>query len=184
MTALDDYLESARLLTREEFELRFSGQYFFGELVDDGPEGEPDFVTGVISIEELRARHEQQVAERRARLRKGLFVFRIQKRSSNDWLTWISVGRAHNNDIVLRHPSVSKLHAKIDGRAPISAEANGGAGLWLADTGSRMGTAVNDRRLRKSEPCELFPKDHVRFGDIDAVLVDAGELYDELKKRL
>ncbi len=38
-------------------------------------------------------------------------VFSMVKAARNPWVERISVGRARNNDIVLPHKSVSKLHA-------------------------------------------------------------------------
>ena len=38
-------------------------------------------------------------------------LWRVEKSDRNAWKRRISVGRATNNDIIIRHHSVSKLHA-------------------------------------------------------------------------
>src|SRR4051794_10640808 len=55
-------------------------------------------------------------------------LLRIVKTARNPWADRISIGRAANNDLVIRHASVSKLHAhlRVDG-----------ARVYVADAGSR-----------------------------------------------
>jgi hypothetical protein len=85
----------------------------------------------------------------------------------------ISVGRARNCDVVLRHPSVSKLHAHVsleDGR-------------WmLRDNGSHNGTTVGTMPLLPDKPVHLQSGDLVTFGAFTARVVDAAELYQVLNR--
>jgi hypothetical protein len=74
-------------------------------------------------------------------------VFPVRKTGRNAFQHMVSVGRATNNDIVLNHPAVSKLHAFF------RAETDG-SGFTLTDSGSTGGTQVGHRLLmpNKSEP--------------------------------
>jgi hypothetical protein len=97
----------------------------------------------------------------------------IKKAPGNPYPDRISIGRARNCDLVLRHPSVSKLHAHFLDRG-------GGEPLALVDLGSRNGTLVDGRRLQPNTPAPLQPGSSVRFGRYTVHFVDAGRLYDLL----
>jgi hypothetical protein len=88
----------------------------------------------------------------------------VCKREETDALFMgrISVGRARNKDIVLRHSSVSKFHAWI--------EANESETLHVADAGSTNLTQVNGRPLEPRIRTELHAGDSIRFGAIETVL--------------
>jgi hypothetical protein len=55
----------------------------------------------------------------------------------------ITVGRAKNNDIVIRSPKISKVHAVIERQKE--------GGYFLSDLGSTNGTRVNGERLTKKQ---------------------------------
>ena len=59
-------------------------------------------------------------------------------------------------DVVLDHPSVSKVHARVEVRAGPERP------CWIEDLGSRNGTLVNRARLTASR--ELHPGDIVSLG--------------------
>lgn len=109
-----------------------------------------------------------------------LFLFRVEKTGRNSWTRQISVGRATNNDLVLRHASVSKLHAHFFVRVAGGVEA-----LYLADDGSSNGTAVNARDLGEGEQSAVVvePGDRLRFGDVEVTLLDPVGLHRELRRR-
>jgi hypothetical protein len=81
----------------------------------------------------------------------------------------ISVGRAANKDIVLRHMSVSKFHGWF--------ELDETFGLYVVDAGSTNHTVVHTRQLiaRAREP--VPPGTGIRFGSIDTLVIDAGSLW-------
>ena len=81
----------------------------------------------------------------------------------------ISVGRAANKDIVLRHDSVSKFHGWFELDVAFS--------LYVVDAGSTNHTLVRSRQLmaRAREPAP--PGTPIRFGAIDTFVVDAGSLW-------
>jgi hypothetical protein len=101
------------------------------------------------------------------RLRKDRhFVVPLRKRRDAGTLSAdrITVGRAFNQDIVLRHGSVSKFHAWI--------EMDEARGAHVADAGSRNGTRVNDGVLAPRTLRAVFPGDVIRFGSVNAMICD------------
>lgn len=83
----------------------------------------------------------------------------------------VTIGRTHNNDVVIPHASVSGFHAFVrrddDGR------------LRLVDAGSRNGTFVGKRRAAEKGQGDdevLTPLCPVRFGSVTATWVPASEL--------
>lgn len=81
----------------------------------------------------------------------------------------ISIGRAANKDIVLRHESVSKFHGWF--------EVDSALGLYVVDAGSTNHTVVRSRQLaaRAREP--VPPGTAIRFGSIETLVVDAAALW-------
>ncbi len=80
----------------------------------------------------------------------------LQKSDRNTYSSKITVGRAKNNDIVIRAPKISKLHCafrlKKRGRA-----------FELVDMGSSNGTWLNGTRLSKNEASKIKDGDRVTF---------------------
>lgn len=68
----------------------------------------------------------------------------------------ILIGRAGSSDVLIDHPSISKLHARIR-RAPDGSYA-------LQDAGSRNGTELAGKRLGSGE-VSLAPGASLRLGD-------------------
>lgn len=99
------------------------------------------------------------------------YVVPIEKRNASDHsYTVVTVGRARNNDIVLRHPSVSKTHAMflID---QIGA-------LGLEDAASKNKTYVNGEIITKRVNVETG--DSIRIGSVETVLCNAFTLRNTL----
>jgi hypothetical protein len=82
----------------------------------------------------------------------------------------IMLGRAPNNDVVLAHANLSKLHAFFT----IDADRT-----TVADAGSRNGTHRNDEPLVAMEPVVLEDQDVLRFGaDVRLVYLASATLHD------
>jgi hypothetical protein len=81
----------------------------------------------------------------------------------------ISVGRAANKDIVLRHESVSKFHGWFEVDASLS--------LYVVDAGSTNHTLVRSRQLTARARELVPPGTPIRFGSVDTLVVDAGSLW-------
>jgi hypothetical protein len=84
---------------------------------------------------------------------------------------WISVGRDPVCDVLLRHRSVSKVHAHFQRR---------GDELVVVDARSKNGTSVNDWELISGRPRVIAAEDSIRFGHVLARVRESGETYDLL----
>lgn len=90
--------------------------------------------------------------------RASCHVVPVCKRAEVSFLHHVSIGRARNHDIVLRHRSVSKFHAWLE----LTQEAR----LFVKDCDSSNHTFVNSTRV--TDRAELLPGDTVKFGSVEA----------------
>ena len=97
-------------------------------------------------------------------------VLPVTKRPGNPFPERITVGRATNCDIVLRIPSVSKVHAHIVHEA--------GGTFRLHDNRASNGTALNSEKLDAAESKVVKIGDFIRFGSVEFQFVDAARLHD------
>lgn len=88
----------------------------------------------------------------------------LQKRDEGDaaFMDRISVGRAQNKDIVLRHPSVSKFHAWF--------EVDASQSVRVFDSGSTNRTQVNRRPIEPRTSVAVATGDLVQFGAVETVM--------------
>lgn len=102
-----------------------------------------------------------------------LTVLPISKNADNPFQSHVSIGRARNCDLVIRHRAVSKLHARfrIDQ-----------AELALSDAGSQNGTFVNGKRLLPNESVPVKSSDQLVFGTVAARTLDAEAVYELLRQ--
>lgn len=81
-------------------------------------------------------------------------VVALEKSNRNAFKTKITIGRAKNNDVIIRAGKISKIHAAF----VIGKDA------WqLMDMGSVNGTVVNGERLEKSQSVKLQSGDMISF---------------------
>lgn len=84
----------------------------------------------------------------------------------------ITLGRASNNDIVVRSTQISKFHAFFRETSEL---------FELADAGSLNGTWIDSVRLVPKGPPQLIaPGVLVRFGPMEFQFLDAGAFWDDL----
>jgi len=91
------------------------------------------------------------------------FAITLEKRvATATYMERISIGRARNQDVVLRHASVSKFHAWFQ---------RDDKGQWfVADAGSKNGTRINQDESSKRELTAINPGDMIRFGSVEAIV--------------
>ncbi len=167
MEQLDEYLVDCKRYSREGFAAAHPHPWFVVAVPDKSGDKWRAFRTTSVSAWSL--------IQARAELPAVADVYRalkVVKSADNPWRNRISLGRARNNDVVLRDRSVSKLHAHLtlddDGQTS------------LRDAGSRNGTRINGDRIRGKDAIVLVAGDEVRFGRVDAVFQDATAFYDFL----
>jgi hypothetical protein len=98
------------------------------------------------------------------------YVAPLRKRSFEEsFRDRVSVGRAVDKDVVLRHPNVSKLHAWF--------ELDEHGGVYIADAESSNGTWLNHQRLPARELTQLNAGQHLRFGSVEAIVCSAAALW-------
>ena len=100
-----------------------------------GPRTEFSKSSGEVSEEDLLGQH----------------VIPVVKTARNFYTSKVTIGRAKNNDIIIREPKISKLHAAI----LIEPD-----GFCLKDMGSANGTSHN------GEPLEKYHIQPLKSGDI------------------
>ena len=105
---------------------------------------------------------------------KTILVLPIVRTEHSPYADRVSVGRARNCDVVLRHSSVSKLHAQI------RLQTDGA--LELVDLGSRNGTFVDGLRLEPKTSRMLSAGAHVAFGEIVGNVLDAARAHAALSR--
>ena len=79
----------------------------------------------------------------------------------------LAFGRVPGNDVVLEHPSASRLHAVLQFKRDSDE-------MFLHDAGSTHGTFVNRRKLKPRVHAPVFVGDQIRFGQSSRVFCVAG----------
>jgi hypothetical protein len=154
MEQLERYRQIAHRLELDRFVMAHGGLYLLGSFPqeEDPSEDQWTFTTqpGMKLDDVIR----QAAADKGERLLAGRFLRKLEKSDRNPWLGRISVGRAANNDVVIRHSSVSKLHAHFTSDARLSQAGDAPMSVRITDVGSRNGTYLNGQALSPDEPRE------------------------------
>lgn len=89
------------------------------------------------------------------------FVAPIVKRpDSNTFGSMITIGRAGNNDLVIRYSAISKFHAYLMKKTGV---------LYLYDSGSSNGTWVEGDQLEALKPRAIKNGEEIRLSDLRIV---------------
>src|SRR5215471_11717926 len=117
----DDLQKTVKRMTRAEFEAKYAHFWLIREL--DSDESSPSAFNTVawdskrtISAGKKMLESGPGMAARMRHDPSRFAFYPLTKSGANPWAERILVGRASNNDIVLRHESVSKLHAYFEER--------------------------------------------------------------------
>ena len=86
----------------------------------------------------------------------------------------ISIGRARNNDVILRHETVSKFHAWL--------EADEEGVFYVCDARSTCATTLNGTRLLPQDELPLQFGDVIAFGGVRAFFCESAALWRVLPK--
>lgn len=163
------------------FSKRYKGHYLLGRS-EEPEEDEWSFATGI---------HTHNIIEDLAMSQRGreaapttYELWKVEKSERNAFKRRISVGRASNNDVVIRHATISKLHAHFHFGTLVKLDVRQSADLLLSDVGSTNGTQLNGKRLVVDRTAPVRPGDRVRFGDVSCVLHDEKSLYKELRSKI
>lgn len=158
-----DIVRFARTLSRDQFAERFPGYYLY---VSSDPRDLPagSFQTAVTGRKKTGEGREPAAVQ----------VIAVAKAPGNPYPDRVSVGRTANCDVVLRDPSVSKLHAHF--------RRNENGDLVLVDARSANGTLVNGVALVAGVTELLEAGDVIMFGSVRATLLDGFGVYDALQR--
>ena len=161
-TALRDAPKTggARIEPTMGFETLSSSQGAIDLRVKNARLARPPFTAAQVLLRLIRSHHAAAPLRKRAGAGKA-FSERI------------SVGRARNNDVVLRHESVSKFHAWL--------RRDDNDVFYVADAGSRNGSFVNGEAIEGGAPVALTAGDALRFGNVEAVLCPVELLWEALQ---
>jgi pSer/pThr/pTyr-binding forkhead associated (FHA) protein len=150
-------------LSKERFLERVREPHFllFFQKKEAGDPGETPFLTTKIDLRGALA------AESRP------FLVPVRKGQGNAFGMMITIGRAANNDVVIKHPSVSKFHAYLR---------QNGERWSLFDANALNGTAIDGKRLAAETAYPLVEGKVVHFaGAVVAEFLRPEELYERLE---
>ena len=86
----------------------------------------------------------------------------VRAGTPNAFALGITVGHTENNDIVIEDESVSRFHAYFQ---------QSGSSWKLVDTGSRLGTWLDEAQLRPNTATEVNDGAQLRFGKVQVTFL-------------
>jgi hypothetical protein len=98
-----------------------------------------------------------------------LLVLPLVKAPGSPYADRISIGRAPNCDVVVRHASISKLHTHLRARED--------GALVIVDVSARNPTLLDGKRVDPGAPPTLRSGMEIRLGDVSGTLLDARETH-------
>lgn len=174
MASLFEYVALVRLASREDF-LQKQPVPFLLVNIEGRPESQNrSFKTSTITGTTAALARAMATGAVKLSSQVGRFeVFPIVKGKDSPWAGRVSVGRARNNDIVIDEASVSKMHAHFSQE---------GADFQVTDAQSHNGVTVAGTKLAAGDKRSLKAGDALLLGGVAAIFMDAGGLYDFIKK--
>lgn len=164
-------------LEAAEFRAQHKGHYLLGRIPDDIGD-DWSFVTDVRSFGFGQGNDSLLAGDSTS----NQLLWKVEKSHRNAWQRRISVGRAKNNDIIIRHHTVSKLHAHfLFGMLAKLRQLHPSADLLLSDVGSSNGTSVDGQRLKEGDVVPVSSGNQIKFGDVGCQLLDETQLYRKLR---
>ena len=159
-----------RRTPREAFEREHPGPWLVRELTT-GAQKEPSFATAYAGGGGAPA-GEMALVRRIALAPEAFAFYPLAKSGKNPWKDRILIGRATNNDVVLRDASVSKVHARALQRD----------GQWVVtDAGSTNGTWADGVPVAGATPsAPLRPPVVLTFGSVRCTLLSSAQLHEAL----
>ena len=162
-----DLLRFARGASMDKFAERFGHPFLsHAPLSDAGTDTPPGWQT-------LSGSPESQARAAAMATAGAVHYLPIVHRPKSTYSGFLSIGRAENCDLVLKEPTISKMHAlfwipKLNGS-------------WtIADGKSRNGTFLNGARLSPMAKRPVQSGDLIRFGDLVAQFWLPKDLYQRL----
>ncbi len=170
MQALEDWRRIRSGVSRAEFVSAHPHPFLVS-----GPRGSTDEVAPAFKAIEFRTVTHDRPAWSLApeAIAQEQLVLALRKAASNPFPERISVGRAPNCDVVLREPSVSKLHGHFRDVRPDRA--------IFTDAKSANGTRLDGTPVEPGVPVEILRQCIVELGRVRLVLLSADDLYDWLQ---
>jgi FHA domain len=163
-------------MTRDQFATRFAHPFLLRQKLrrtSTGVEHRPEDWTERVAFEtEVRDDPGLPAPSLAGGRMRGARVAPVVKVPGHPFPDRISVGRALNCDIVLRDPSVSKLHAHFKVLGPGEAE--------LTDIKSVNGTRVNGEWTTSGQAVRVESGDTIIFGGVACQFLDPKALFDLL----
>ena len=162
-----DLVRLARSGSSDKFAERFAHPFLsHAPLVDAGGETPPGWQT-------LSGSPEAQARAAAIAAAGAVHYLPIVHRPKSTYSGFLSIGRADNCDLVLKEPTISKMHALFWIPKMV--------GNWMiADGKSRNGTFLNGTRLTPMAKKVVRSGDLIRFGDLVAQFWLPSDLYERL----
>ena len=116
----------------------------------------------------------QVYRKQRPREVREFLAIPLVKTDRNTFHNMITLGRASNNDVVIPHASVSKLHAifRVDPKTHK---------VSVSDAGSSFGTTLKGKKLEKGVSVDLESGDSMRLADsVQTTLLATEDFYEYL----
>jgi hypothetical protein len=152
---------------------QFAAMYPCAFLVSSTRSGTNDYTPLAKAVEFRTVTHEQPPAKQTASSDADeRVVLALRKAPSNPFPDRISIGRARNCDVVIRDPSVSKLHGHFRDVLPESAV--------FTDAKSSNGTRVDGQPVEPGVAVKIERQSIVTLGRVQLVLLSATDVYDWL----